>query len=239
MYEEEDLLPVSLLQHLCFCGRRAALIFLEGVWEENLFTAEGRRLHERTDEPCTEARGDIRIARGLLLRSARLGLSGKADVVEFHRLAGEPGQEGAESTGPAVVTLPGIAGRWQPFPVEYKRGWTRPEEGYEVQLCAQALCLEEMLGAAVPAGALFYGKSYHRLEVALDARLRQTTEAATARLHDLVRSGKTPSASYGRKCEKCSLLPLCLPRATGAGPTSGKVAAYLGQALMEAEEAPP
>ncbi len=238
-YEEDEFLPVSLLQHLCFCERRVALIFLEGLWEENVFTVEGRILHERTDEPCTQARGDIRIARGLLLRSDRLGLSGKADVVEFHRLKDGPRQGAADSTPPAGVTLPGVAGRWQPFPVEYKRGWMRPQEGYEVQLCAQALCLEEMLGAPVPQGALFYGKSCHRLQVTFDGHLRHATEEAATRLHDLIRSRRTPAAPYGRKCEKCSLMPLCLPKITRGGPASGRVADYLEQGLAEVQEAPP
>ena len=133
MYSEDDLLPISALQHLAFCERQWALIHLEGVWAENQLTAEGRVMHDRAHEPGTESRGDIRISRGLRLRSLRLGLSGIADVVEFHRCGRPDDVDG--------VCLPGVSGSWAPFPVEYKRG--RPKSGPfdEIQLCAQALCL--------------------------------------------------------------------------------------------------
>ena len=155
MFSEDDLLPISALQHLLFCERRAFLVHVERVWQENVSTVEGHQLHDRTHEAGTESRGDIRIARGLRLRSLTLGLSGMADVVEFHRVA--DGEAGAE--------LPRTRGRWRPFPVEYKRGILRHEQAYEVQLCAQAMCLEEMLGTAVPAGSLFYGLSRRRQDV--------------------------------------------------------------------------
>jgi CRISPR-associated exonuclease Cas4 len=209
MYDEDDLLPVSALQHLVFCERRCALIYLEGVWDENVATVEGRNLHDRTHDAGTEVRGSLRIARDLMLRSLRLGLAGKADVVEFHLLdAGEP-----EASG---VILPGASGRWQPFPVEYKRGRLRHERSYEVQVCAQALCLEEMLGAVLPSGALFYGKSARREDVAFSPELRAETEAAAQRLHALFTRGKTPTADYyKRKCRECSLVDVCLPQAGG------------------------
>lgn len=211
MIDEDDLLLVSALSDFVFCKRRAALHHLEGVWEDNLFTIEGTYLHQKVDaETPVESRGDVRIVRGLRLRSLRLGLSGKADVVEFHRV--QDGDEKAQA--PAGVQLEGIAGIWLPFPVEYKRGILRHEESFEVQLCAQALCLEEMLHSSIPAGALFYGKSQRRFDVAFSPGLRAKTEAAASRLHELIRAGKTPQAKYEKKCEKCSLLSLCLPRAT-------------------------
>lgn len=203
-FAEDDLVPLSALQHLLFCERQCALIHLERLWAENPLTVEGRDLHERVDGAAGEARRDVRIARGVPLHSFRLGLAGKADVVEFHRLLGD-------STG--GVTLPRARGRWRPFPVEYKRGRPKRDLSDKVQLCAQALCLEEMLDAAVPAGALFYGRTRRRLDVAFDDDLRRWTETACARLHALLGSGVTPPARREPKCESCSLLELCRPEA--------------------------
>lgn len=190
-------------------------------------------LHERAHEPETESRRDLRIARGLRLRSLRLGLTGVADVVEFHRLSEAEGNSRAEESGePCGVRLPGARGLWKPFPVEYKRG--RPKRGPydEVQLCAQALCLEEMLGVAVPRAALFYGRPMRRTEVVLGAALRAETERLAARLHELTRLGVTPPPVYDKKCESCSLLSLCMPRRLGGQPS---VQRYLDRALEEAD----
>jgi CRISPR-associated exonuclease Cas4 len=229
-FSEDDLLPVSALADLVFCERRAALHHIESVWEDNLFTVEGSLMHEKThSDEGTESRGDVRIARGLRLHSLRLGLAGKADVVEFHRVK----EEAAEGTSPETriprnagimssaslpraTALPGVKGLWQPFPVEYKRGILRHEEGFEVQICAQALCLEEMMNVHVPAGAVFYGKTVRRLDIVFDADLRARTEDAAARLHVLFKERKTPTARYEKKCDKCSLLSLCMPKTTGA-----------------------
>lgn len=195
MFSEDDLLPISALQHLVFCERQCALIHIEGLWEENVLTAQGRVLHEKVhNDDEGEVRAGVRIARGLRLRSLRLGLSGVADVVEFD-LGG---------AGPPV-----------PFPVEYKRGRPKPDDCDLAQLCAQALCLEEMLGVAVLAGAIFYGKPRRRLEVAIDEALRARTEALAGQLHALISSGRTPLVPYQKKCDSCSLLSLCLPRVTG------------------------
>jgi CRISPR-associated exonuclease Cas4 len=216
MYTEDDLLPISALQHLAFCERQWALIHLEGQWAENPLTVEGRHLHDRTHQPESESRGDLRIARGLRLRSLRLGLSGIADVVEFQRVAGVPEENANPPNQTAAgVRLPGVRGLWQPAPVEYKRG--RPKLGPydEIQLCAQALCLEEMLGVAISAGALYYGQPHQRQEVALTVELREQTEKLAARLHELTRIGRTPLAIYEKKCESCSLLTLCMPKTTG------------------------
>lgn len=203
LYTEDDLLPISALQHLLFCERRAALVHIEGLWDENVFTTEGGLLHERAHEPETEVRGDVRIVRGLRLRSLHLGLSGKADVVEFKRVT--DGQTG--------VQLEGVAGLWQPMPIEYKRGALRKEEGYEIQLCAQALCLEEMLDVGIPSGAIYYGKTKRRLDIAFNEKLRRETEVAVVRLHELLSGNATPRAVRGPKCEHCSLIDLCLPKA--------------------------
>jgi len=207
-----------------FCERRAALVHIEGLWDENVSTMEGRLLHDRADVAETEVHGDIRIARGLRLRSLTLGLVGKADVVEFHRV----------TEGETAVRLEGVAGLWQPMPVEYKRGALRKEEGYEIQLCAQALCLEEMLNAGIPSGAIYYGKTRRRLDVALNKKLRTETEAAVARLRELLNGNATPQAVRGPKCERCSLVDLCLPKATG-GQRSAR--GYLSKETADAAEA--
>ena len=174
MYPESDLLPISALQHLLYCERQCALIHIEQAWVENRLTAEGRVLHEKVHGGEAETRPGVRIVRAPRLHSFRIGLFGVADVVEFHKLddAGRP-------RNPPV-----------PFPVEYKRG--RPKRGDEdrVQLCAQAMCLEEMLGAPVPAGALFYGKPRRRDEVCFDESLRGLTERTAQRLHELLASGQ-------------------------------------------------
>ena len=211
MYTEDELLPISALQHVAFCERQWALIHLEGVWAENQLTAEGRVMHDRAHEPGTESRGDIRISRGLRLRSLRLGLSGIADVVEFH-LCGRPGDAGRTWPVAGGVCLPGISGLWTPFPVEYKRG--RPKSGPydEIQLCAQALCLEEMLGVQVSRAALFYGKPVRRFEVALAPSLREETERLALRVHELMPLGVTPPPIYEKKkCDSCSLISMCMP----------------------------
>lgn len=198
-YEEDDLLPLSALQHLAFCERQCALIHVEGEWDENRFTALGRVLHERTHDGRGELRDGVVTARSLALRSLRLGLSGMADVVEFHPVTARG------------VALPGRAGQWQPFPIEYKRGKPKTDHCDEIQLCAQALCLEEMLQVAVPAGALYYGEPRRRTPVALTDELRAETERLAARLHELVRTGQTPPAVREAKCRSCSLVEQCLP----------------------------
>ena len=218
-YSEEDLLPVSALSDITFCERRAALHFIEQIWEDNLFTAEGTILHERVDEGSnTEARGNIRIAYGIRLRSLILGLIGKADVVEFHK---------TETDG---IKLEGVSGFWVPFPVEYKRGHLRHEHSFDVQLCAYALCLEEMLKVKVPEGALFYGKTKRRLGVYFDEALRQKTEDTARRLHELIESGITPKAEYSSKCKKCSLVEMCLPKVSSK---ARSVSDYLLMAIGE------
>lgn len=193
LYDEDDLLPLSGLQHLQFCPRQWALIHIEGVWSENRLTVEGKHLHERVHEMESETRNGVKTVRGLLLRSLRLGLSGQADVVELH-----PG-EGTEV----------------PFPVEYKRGRPKPDRCDEVQLCAQALCLEEMLHTSIPRGALFYGQPRRRHDVDFDESLRKETEALAETMHRLFDAGQTPVAVYESKCDNCSLYNWCLPKTTG------------------------
>ena len=213
MYAEDDLIPLSALQHLLFCERQCALIHIERMWSENLFTAEGRVMHERVHDADRESRGNIRIECGVPLRSLRLGLIGKADVVEFHVCAANAAGSKAE--------------RWQPFPVEYKRGKPKANNCDKVQLCAQALCLEEMLDVEVPCGALFYGRTRRRKDVDFDTTLRQETEHTAKRLHSLIASGVTPSPVYMAKCKSCSLFDVCLPKTVKKGRS---VARYLSKA---------
>lgn len=191
MSEEEDLIMISALQHFVFCPRQCALIHIEQAWDENRLTAEGRLMHERVHEQGDESRGNVRIGRGIPLRSFRLGLVGMADVVEFHRLD---------------------KNLWQPFPVEYKRGKSKPDDCDSVQLCAQAMCLEEMLSVPVPKGALFYGRTRRRLDIVFDQSLRQKTEDTAKKAHALIESGVTPPPVYSKRCESCSLIAECMPR---------------------------
>lgn len=230
MFTEDDLLPLSALQHLLFCERQCALIHIEQQWSENRRTVEGKQLHERVHEQGAESRGDVRIARGLLLRSLRLGLIAKADVVEFHRREPcEDLREPSQGSPPTVAPSEMSTCLWQPFPVEYKRGEPKKGRYDEVQLCAQALCLEEMLHLTVPAGALFYGATRRRMEVVFAPALRQLTEETATRLHRLIDAGITPPPDEQPRCKNCSLIELCLPKAA-----SGRSAAkYLQRTLRE------
>jgi CRISPR-associated exonuclease Cas4 len=190
---ELDSIPISALQHYAYCPRQCGLIHVERAWQENTLTAEGRVLHERAHEAGRESRRDLRIARSLALQSSTHGLHGVADVVEFHR----------KPDGP-----------WQPFPVEYKRGRPKFSLIDAVQLCAQALCLEEMLRVSISAGTLFYGETHRRHDVVFDEDLRHETLRLIAATRAMIAAGRTPAAVYEpRKCRACSLFSLCQPRA--------------------------
>lgn len=186
MYAEEECLPISALQHLLFCERQCALIHIEGMWAENRLTAEGRVLHDRAHGGASGTAGEVRTARALRLRSEVLGLVGVADTVEFH------------ADGQVV-------------PVEYKRGRSKVGDMDRVQLCAQAICLEEMLNVRVSEGALFYFRTRRRERVPLTVSLRERTTAAAQRLHALVSGGVTPAAVRDARCDRCSLIEQCMP----------------------------
>jgi CRISPR-associated exonuclease Cas4 len=187
---EEDLIPLSALQHLLYCERQCGLIHVDGVWTENRYTAEGRVLHERAHESGSQTRGNVRTETGVYLRSTVLGLIGQADVVEFYQEA---------------------SGGWQPYPVEYKRGRAKPGDWDRVQLCAQAVCLEEMLGVAVPLGAIYYDQPRKRERVEIDDPLRGRTKAAATRAREIIALGILPQAEEGPRCRRCSLASICLP----------------------------
>lgn len=227
MYSEADLLPLSGLQHIIFCERQCALIHVEGAWRENVLTAEGRVLHERADSGADETRGDVRIVRSVPVRSLRLGVSGRVDVVELHRVREVEGGDAQ------ARSFPGLSGAWRPVPVEYKRGEPKYGDCDRVQVCAQALCLEEMLGVLIPRGLLFYGSPRRRVDVTLDETLRATTVEAARQFHQLVESGRTPIVSRQPKCRQCSLLPVCLPAPRRSRRSA---AAYVQSALREHHE---
>jgi len=192
--EDDDLIPLSALQHYLYCPRQCALIHVEQLWAENRQTAEGRLLHERADQPQTEVRHGVRTVTAMPLVNLSLGITGIADVVEFH----------------------GSAAGEQAFPVEYKRGRPKAYRADEVQLCAQALCLESMLGRPVPEGALFYGETRRRKPVPFDPPLRELTLSTISATRALFESGRTPLAEYqSRRCDACSLIELCQPRLLG------------------------
>ncbi|NNM71294.1 CRISPR-associated protein Cas4 [Enterovirga aerilata] len=188
---EDALIPLSALQHHLFCPRQCALIHVEQIWAEDRATAEGRLLHERPDDGRGETRPGLRVARGIAIRSFALGVSGKADVVEFHGAG------------------PGRIGR--PFPVEYKRGRPKAHRADEVQLCAQAICLEEMFGITVPEGALFYGATRRRCPVSFDDGLRELTARVAAQARTMIQAGRTPPPLRIPGCRRCSLQDACRP----------------------------
>ncbi|MBQ9799060.1 MAG: CRISPR-associated protein Cas4 [Thermoguttaceae bacterium] len=210
-------MPISGLQHLAFCPRQCALIHLDGVWSENFFTAAGRVMHERVHNADSDARGDVRTARGLWLRSKRLGLVGVADVVEFRRVdspfddAPSETQTNATERPIVAVKLPKRRGFWRPYPVEYKRGQPKKNNCDAVQLCAQAICLEESLGCAILEGALFYGTTKRRVVVRFDAELRAETTELARRFRALVDSEVVPEPVASPRCPSCSLVDECLP----------------------------
>lgn len=236
MYDEDELLPLSALQHMVFCERQAALIHVEQQWNDNALTIEGSHLHRVIDDeaPLREVRGDLVILRRVPLRCLALGLVGRSDVVELHRCGDELSSGRPDSSLRAAVTIRGLEGAWVPYPVETKRGRPKKNACDEVQLCAQALCLEEMLGVAVPRGALFYGKRRRRHAVEFSPELRLQTREAAQRFRKLVATGTTPRTNRSPKCERCSFLERCLPDAMGE---DDRVAAYMRRMVEEDSDA--
>lgn len=198
-YSPEEWLQLSGIQHFVFCRRQWALIYVEQQWQENALTAEGRLMHDRADDPfLTEKRGGAIIARSVPVSSPTLGLTGICDVVEFTQAA-----DG--------VQLPGRAGFYQPAPVEYKRGRQKHDACDEAQLCAQAICLEEMLSVEIPTAFLYYGQIRRRQEVELSGELRQLVEDMSREMHAYFQRGYTPRVRMSKACRSCSLADICLP----------------------------
>ena len=200
IFSEDEYLQISGIQHFAFCRRQWALIHLEQQWRENLRTVEGGILHERAhDEGFAEKRKGLLTVRGMRIQSPTLGVSGSCDVVEFR-------------ADPSGVALAGREGRWTPYPVEYKRGSSKETDTDRLQLCAQAMCLEDMLCCDVPEGALYYGETRRRECVAFTAELRDTVRDMFAEMHEYRRRGYTPKVKTGSFCRACSLVELCLPK---------------------------
>lgn len=199
-YDEEDFLQLSGLQHFKFCRRQWALIHIENQWAENYRTADGRILHENAhNSEFSEQRGDRLITRDMRVFSATLGVSGACDILEFHR----------GSTG---IPLKGKTGLWQPYPVEYKRGKPKQDTEDALQLCGQAMCLEEMLCCEIPVGALYYGEIRRRTEVLFTPDLRLEVQKLLTEMHALYDRGHTPKVKPTKACNACSLKKLCLPK---------------------------
>lgn len=209
-FPESELLPISALQHLLFCERQTALIHVERLWVENRLTVEGQQLHRKAHDGSLARSGDTWTARGLRLRSFEWGLAGQADVVEIELLPGSP----RAAWPPAADQIRSVT------PIEYKRGRPKKDDSDRVQLCAQALCLEEMFGVPIAAGSLFYGKRQRRTAVEFSDALRAKTAQAADRFREIVETGETPRAKREPKCDSCSLISVCLPdamRARGSG----------------------
>ena len=217
LYEEDELLALSGIQHYAFCPRQWALIHIERQWQENLRTIQGKQLHERVDDPdFFEARGDILVTRSVPLSSFTLGVYGVADMVEFHSV-----EEGG-------ITLKGRQGMWHPVPIEYKKGRPKQNDIDEVQLCAQAICLEEMLAVEISWGYIFYGETRHRTKVEFSPELRDSVFEQTEQMHTLFQQQITPKATTGKHCKACSLEELCLPKIASKYPS---VANYIDKHL--------
>lgn len=198
-HTQDDLLPLSGIQHFLFCRRQWALIHVERQWQENALTAEGRIMHKRTDDPFfTETRNGVIIARRVPVASYRLGLWGFCDVVEF-------------TESPDGVKLPNRDGLYIPAPIEYKRGKEKHDHSDEAQLCAQAMCLEEMLSVKILKGFLFYGETRHRVEIEFTAELRTLVKNMADEMHNYFSRGYTPKVKTHKGCRSCSLADICLP----------------------------
>lgn len=190
--DEARRIPISALQHWSYCPRQCALIYLDGEWRDNVLTARGTLAHERVDSGRAEVQHDVAVLRALTLFSDRLGLTGKADAVEL------------PADGP-------------PYPVEYKHGARHERLHDDIQLCAQALCLEEMLGVDIPCGAIYHHSSRRRREVGFTPQLRAATEAAVAGVRELLEQDALPPPVTDNRCRNCSLNTLCLPDTLNRG----------------------
>lgn len=201
LYDTDNFLALSGIQHFAFCPRQWALIHIEQQWQDNLLTVQGIQLHERVDNPFFfESRGDLLIARSVPLSSRTLGLFGVSDIIEFH------------ATKKVGISLTEHPGQWYPVPIEYKRGKPKKDDIDAVQLCAQALCLEDMLKISINYGYIFYGETKHRTKVTFEPILREHVKELTEQMHHLFELSITPPAIYTRqKCSKCSLADVCLP----------------------------
>lgn len=217
MYQEDEFLQLSGIQHFAFCRRQWALAYIELQWVENVRTIEGHLMHERVhDETIVEKRGDLLISRGMPVQSRELGISGECDVVEFHK-----SQEG--------ISLSGHDGVYTVVPIEYKRGKPKENEIDILQLAAQAMCLEEMMCCEISVGYLFYGETRHRVPVVISEERKENVRGMFQEMHHYYKRGYTPKAKRSKSCNACSLQNLCLPMLGKAK----LVKAYIAQAIEE------
>ena len=217
MYSEDDYLMLSGLQHFAYCRRQWALIHIEQQWAENERTVDGQLFHTVAhNSEKTEKRGDLLITRGLSVKSSQLGLAGISDVVEFHKA-----EDG--------ISLFSYEGLWEPYPVEYKKGLPKANETDELQLCAQAMCLEEMLVCHIPCGSLFYGENRRRTAVEFTELLRAKVCDMAREMHDFWNKGYTPMVKPQKGCNACSLKEICIPKLSRVK----TVSAYIESKLME------
>lgn len=200
MYDEDEYLMLSGLQHFAYCRRQWALIHIEQQWAENVRTIDGQLFHRKAhDSDSIEKRGNLIITRGLHIKSDILGVTGVCDVVEFHK----------SKTGISLFSYEGL---WQPYPVEYKKGAPKSNKADELQLCGQAMCLEEMLLCEIPCGSLFYGENRRRTSVEFTADLRKQVKSMLNEMHELWKKGYTPKAKAQKGCNACSLKEICIPK---------------------------
>lgn len=220
MYTEDEMLMLSGIQHYMFCPRQWALIHIEQQWAENRLTTEGQLLHKNVDNPFyRQKNGDTITLRSLHIASKRLGLYGITDAVELI-----PSDSPEDS-----ITHNRYPGYWKPYPVEYKRGHSKPDERDEVQLAAQAMCLEEMYGINIPYGALYYDEVKHRETIAISDGLRKTTQQCAKQMHDIFKSGIMPKPVKASHCRNCSLKDICMPEMSDCT----QVKTYLNNNLYE------
>ena len=218
IYSEDEYLMLSGLQHFVFCRRQWALIHIENQWEENFRTTDGQIMHKKAhDESIKESRKDFFIVRGIRVSSPTLGITGQCDVVEYHM-------------DPEGVSLVGREGKWRPYPIEYKRGSSKSLDADRLQLCAQAMCLEEMLCCDIPEGALFYGEDRRRERVFLTAEMREQVRGFLSEMHQYFRRGYTPKVKRSKSCNACSLKDLCLPQLM----KTSSVSSYMDRVVEDA-----
>lgn len=224
LYTDDDLLALSGIQHFFFCKRQWALIHIERQWEENQRTVEGHYIHERADDPfLCESRGDVIVSRAYPLVSYKLGLYGIADVIEYIR-------------SPTGVSLPGRAGLWQVCPVEYKRGKPKIDERDEVQLCAQVMCLEEMLKTKIIKADFFYHEIRRRIHLSISPELRELVQKMSEEMHQMFRDGLTPPAISDTNCKLCSLVEICIPKITRKNFSVGKyIKKHMNDAIISTQ----
>jgi CRISPR-associated exonuclease Cas4 len=219
-YREEEFLLLSGLQHFIFCRRQWALIHIEQQWQENLRTIEGEILHERAhDDTVKEKRGSVIISRGMAIFSRSLGLSGACDVVELHKV-----DKG--------VKIFGRDGNYKIVPVEYKRGKPKEDDSDVLQLCAQAMCLEEMLSCEVTEAFLFYGETKRRLKVTINDEIREKVKIMAQEMHELYNRRHTPKVRGSKRCKACSLSDICIPKLC----KNTSAISYIKSNILEVEE---